>query len=294
MNVRLRELAAEQADLVAAWQLMAEGASWNWIQHRRQSGGWRRVHSGVYALTQSPLTRRQRWIAATLTTPHSVLSHASAGACWGFRPWEAAFETITRPGSGGPRRLRGLLVCRSSLLSPDTTVHEGIKITTGARVLIDLAPHQSSRAVARSFREAVRLGATTPSELSATLERHPTRRGTLFLSQLATRYAALPYARTRSDAESRALELLHDAGIEPPLTNVKIAGEEADLLWPRQRRIIEIDGPQYHRFPEEDARKQRAWEQAGYTVRRIRSDIVYDEPQRLLALARGLTQKGEL
>ena len=51
--------------------------------------------------------------------------------------------------------------------------------------------------------------------------------------------------------------------------------EEADLAWPDLKRIIEIDGPQYHRFPEEDARKQGIWERAGFTVRRRPSDAVY-------------------
>jgi hypothetical protein len=70
------------------------------IDHRVRQRGWRVVHPGVYALTNAPLTRRQLWIAATLTTPDSVLSHASAAACWGIRPFEGSFETVTRPGSG--------------------------------------------------------------------------------------------------------------------------------------------------------------------------------------------------
>ena len=67
---------------------------------------------------------------------------------------------------------------------------------------------------------------------------------------------------------------------------MRIAGEEADLVWPARRWIIEIDGPQYHRFPEEDARKERAWQGAGYTVRRIPSDDIYERPERLIALAK--------
>jgi very-short-patch-repair endonuclease len=241
----------------------------------------------VYALTHAPLTRRQLWIAATLTTPNSFLSHASAGACFGFRPWEGSFEVVTRSGSGGPKRLGGLLVCRSKSLTGDTTCHDGIKIMTAARTLLDLAPELGDRALRRMFREALRLEVTTRADLLATLYRHPRRRGTRFLLELATRYGRLPYARTRSDAEALALEVLHDAGVDPPRVNMRIAGEEADLVWPDRRRIIEIDGPQYHRFAEEDARKERAWEGARYTVRRIASDLVYDAPERLIALARG-------
>jgi very-short-patch-repair endonuclease len=287
MDAQVRELAAEQWDVVAAWQLLAAGWTRRKIIHRIRHRGWRVVHPGVYALTNAPLTRRQRWFAASLTTPDSILSHASGGACWGFRPWEGSVETITRPGGGGPRRLGDLLVLRSSKLDGDTTTHQGIKITTAARTLIDLAPHEGERETRRSFREALRLKVTTRQQLVATLSRHPGRRGTRLLGDLAARYASVPYHRTRSDAESLALELLHDAGVDPPRANTRIAGEEADLAWPDRRLIIEIDGPQYHQFSEEDLRKQRKWEAAGYTVRRISSDVVYGQPALLIAVMFG-------
>jgi very-short-patch-repair endonuclease len=286
MDVRLRELAAAQADVVAVWQHAAAGATRAMVDHRLQEHGWRAVHPGVYALTQAPLTRRQRWIAATLTTPDSVLSHASAGACWGFRPFDGAFETVTRPGGGGPRRLGGVLACRSSTIAADTTLHDGIRITIAARTLIDLAAQIDAKAAKRAYREALRLNVMTRNDLLTALSRHRGRRGTGLLRDQMTRYARLPYDRARSDAESRALELLHDAGVEPPRVNIRIAGEEADLVWPRRRLVVEIDGPQYHRFPGEDARKQGVWEAAGYTVRRVTSDRVYGDPAALLAAAK--------
>jgi very-short-patch-repair endonuclease len=287
MDVRVvRELAARQADLVAAWQLVEAGLNRRAIEHRARELGWRRVHQGVYALTSAPLTQHQKWLAATLTTPDSVLSHASAAACWGFRRPTGGCETVTRPGSGGRRRLGGVLVMRSATLADDTTSYQGIRITTGARTLIDEAAHLNDWQLGRATREALRLKATSARQLLRTLDRHRGRRGTARLRELAVRYARLPYTRTRSNAEARALELLHDAGIEAPKVNARIAGEEADLTWPKHKLIIEIDGPQYHQFADEDARKQKAWESAGYQVRRIPTDAVYDEPAQLLALAR--------
>ena len=53
--------------------------------------------------------------------------------------------------------------------------------------------------------------------------------------------------------------------------------------------IIELDGPQFHLDAAEDLRKQRAWEAAGWTVRRIPTDDVYLDPERLLARARPRT-----
>jgi very-short-patch-repair endonuclease len=287
MDVRVKKLAAGQADLVAGWQLEAMGWSRKRIDHRVARWGWRVVHRGVYALTSAPLTQHQKWLAATLTTPDSVLSHASAAACWGFRTAASRFETVTRPGSGGRRRLGGVLVMRSATLDEDTTTHDGVRITTGARTLIDVAAHLNDRQLGRATREALRLNATTTQQLFRTLDRHPTRRGTRLLRELATRYSTLPYNRTRSNAESRALEVLSEAGIQAPKVNTRIAGEEADLAWPESKLIIEIDGPQYHRFPDEDERKQRKWEGAGYAVRRIASGVVYDDPVRLIEIAPG-------
>src|SRR3954469_23113011 len=132
----VRGLAAAQADVVAGWQLREIGWTPKAVQ-RRLERGWRVVHPGVYALTQAPPTRRQSWMAATLSAPGTALAAANAGACWGFRPWEGGFEVVVRQGSGGPRRMGGLLVMRTNHM--ETTVRDGIPITTAERTLIDLA-----------------------------------------------------------------------------------------------------------------------------------------------------------
>src|SRR5438270_1794211 len=121
MHDELRAIAAHQYDLVAAWQLRASGWSRWMIDDRVRRHRWRVVHRGVYALNNAPLTRQQLWMAATLTSPNSYLSGASAGACWGFRPWRGSFEVITRPGTGGPRRRGKVLVRRALTLAGDPT-----------------------------------------------------------------------------------------------------------------------------------------------------------------------------
>src|SRR5690349_7395305 len=188
----------------------------------------------LLAVGVSGRLRRESRSADAPPTLDSVLSHASAAACWGFRPWEARFETITRPGNGGPRREGGVLVCHSKMLDGDVTRHEGIAITTPERVLIDLSPGLSERDTGRAFREAIRLKRTTARKVGLGLAKHRGRRGTKLLADLADRYVGIPYSRTRSNAEARALEVLHDAGVEPPNLNTNIAGEEADLVWPKR------------------------------------------------------------
>jgi hypothetical protein len=274
----VQELAARQVDIVAVWQLLRLGwttskAEW-WINQNE----WRPVHNGVYALTRAPLTRRQLWFAATLTTPATALSHGSAGACIGFRRFAPGYETVVRLGTGRRTRHEGLLVHRSLLLAGEITRWNGILVTRPERTMIDIAAGGlSDRSTARMFREGLRLRTTTIRRMERALERHRGRRGTRLFRELAARYGDIPYERARSDAEARALERLHDAGGEQPLLNHMVAGEEADLVYLREKRIIEIDGPQYHRFPEEDARKKAIWKKAGFTVTRVPSDEIYAE-----------------
>lgn len=282
MDVRLVQLAAGQEDIVAAWQLLAAGWNRAMIDHRIRSDGWRLIHRGVYAAAQAPLSQRQRWIAAILSAPGTVLSHLSAAACWGFWAWDGAFETVTRPGSGGRQWFGPLLVARSRTLEGQTDRKDGIPIVTAARALIEIAPGLGTRQLGKGFREALRLKTTTANEISRALNG---QRGTAPLVALCDRYATIPYHRTRSDAEGRGLEVLHDAGIEPPRVNTRAARVEADFHWPQYRLIIEIDGPQFHQFADEDARKQAIWERAGNTVRRIPSDDIYHHPDRLISLA---------
>ena len=57
MDSRLRSLARRQADVVAAWQLVAAGWTWRRIEHHARRHGWRAVHPGVYVLSSAPVNR---------------------------------------------------------------------------------------------------------------------------------------------------------------------------------------------------------------------------------------------
>lgn len=279
-------LAEEQFNRVSRLQLYELGFGDDAILHRVQSGRLVPVETGVFALP--PVLAHDdwgRWMGATLTAPGTALSHQSAAAAQGWWSLSRRFETVTRPGSGGRRRHGGLLVYRSVTLEGELEEVRGIPVTAAPRTLLDLAAHVSERALARSVREAIRLQRTTIGSIADCLGRHPGRRGRLRLGRALARYSGLPLERARSGAEVRAVEMLRDAGRRLPQLNVRIAGEEADLSWTRERLIIEIDGAPFHRDVGEDARKEALWNAAGWGVRRIPSDDVHDRPHLLLSLA---------
>ncbi len=287
-DAHVAAVAGRQHNRIALGQLLAVGLTTDAVAHRVATGRFVAVEQGVYAVAPVLDDPRGRWMGATLTAPGSVLSHASAGAAWGLRPrrpGDGAFETVTRPGSGGRRRHGDVLVHRSRTLAGQTTTHLGIPITTPERTLLDLAAHLRGAALRKSVREAIRLGLTTTARLDVALEHARGRRGVRRLALAAAGLADLPLHRSRSDAESRALEVLAAAGRPLPELNRVVAGEEADLTWPAQRLIVEIDGPQWHLDPIEDARRQAVWEAAGWRVERVPSRAVFDAPERLLALA---------
>jgi hypothetical protein len=277
-------LAGSQSNRFSRRQLYALGIGDRAIARRVASGRWVLVEEGVFAVAPVLDDPWGRWMAATLTAPGSVLSHASAAAAWGFASGQRQFETVSRPGSGGPRRHGGVLAFRSTTLEGECELLRGVPITSVPRTLLDFAASANDRALARAVREAVRLGLTSLPALSDCSLRHPRRRGTRRVARTIARYSGLPLERARSGAEVRALELIREAGRRVPRLNARIAGEEADLSWASLRLIIEIDGGPFHLDAGEDARKQARWEGAGWTVRRVDADDVYDSPHRLLAL----------
>ena len=284
-DARVAAIAGSQFNRISRAQLFEAGLTERAISHRVTTGRLVKVHEGVYAV--APVLEDDdwgRWMGAVLTAPRSVLSHTSAAAAWGIwslhRPW----EEITRPGSGGPRRFGGVVVHRSSTLAGDTGLMRGVPVTSLNRTLLDLSCRVSNRSLARLVREAGRLKLVTVPALTEKLLSYRGRPGSRRLTQTVARYAGLPIQRARSGAEIRALEILRDAEYEMPRLNYRVAGEEADLSWPRPRLIVEIDGGPFHLDRGEDARKQAIWESAGWTVRRLPSDDVYERPQRLFEL----------
>jgi hypothetical protein len=282
---RIVELAARQYNRIGRQQLFALGLTEAGIAHRLAAGRLVIVESGVLAVPPVLDDDWGSWMGATLTAPGSELSHASAAAARGFWSPPRQFEVVTRPGSGGPRRIGGVLVCRSHSLDGECEVFRGVPMTKVPRTVLDLAPHLSQRAVARAVRDVVRLELATVASLADCLGRHRGRRAARRVASALTRYTGLPLERARSGAEVRALEILRDAGRPLPRLNRRIAGEEADLSWARQRLIVEIDGGPFHLDVGEDARKQARWEGAGWTVRRLPAADVYEQPQHLLTLA---------
>lgn len=258
-DAKIAALAARQHGIVTVAQLrtcLGEAS----IQRRVTAGRLHRVHRGVYAVGHAALSLEARYMAATLGAGEgAALSHLSVADFWGVSRWRTSVISVV---STRRRQLEGVEVhAVRALDARDVVTWRGIRVTTVARMLVDLTdvltPHQLAYVHEAEFKRCFDEPATR-----AALARARGRRN-LHRLHRALELHAQGSAGTRSAKEDAFLEGLD---VEP-LVNTKI---EVDFHWPDERRVVEVDGPGHARRASrrEDARRDAALEAGGWTVTR--------------------------
>ena len=265
VDERIAAVAARQHGVVSTRQLLALGVTRNAIKHRVSRGQLTPLHRGVYRVgpLPSPLTSP---MAATLACgPSAVLSHHSAAALLGIRRPHAGpiHVTVTR---GHARKRRGLVIHRTRSLRDDEVVtHKGIRTTSAARTLLDIASDLTRKHLTRAIEEAQIQGQLDHSSLTAAVSRAHGHRGVVALRAAAPQEVRM----TRSEAERRLVELVDAAELPPPRTNVTLGGYEVDAVWAGERLVVEVDGFAFHGSRdafERDRRRDAELVAAGWRV----------------------------
>jgi hypothetical protein len=209
-------------------------------------------------------------MAAVLAAgPGAVLSHRSAAALWGI--WSSA---RTRIEVTAPRRLRrrsGIEAHQAILAADETTLVDGIRITTVPRTLLNLAAIVSRRVLERAMHEAEFLRLTDPLSLDDLVHRHRGERGTKTIRTILEE-GRIGATVTRSELEDRFLAFLDARGLPRPEVNVLVQGIEVDCLWRAERVIVELDGHASHATRatfESDRARDRTLSVAGHRVVRV-------------------------
>ena len=188
----------------------------------------------------------------------AALSHQSAGTLWRILPrWQLPIH-VTVPRD---RRHPASHVHRSP--NADTTTHYGIRVTTPARTLVDLADVLSPSQLTRAVNEAQVQRLVTAAELSTLITRYPGRR----TSQLTPERGA-----TRSPLEDRFVRFLKRHHLPLPELNQRIQGHEVDAVYREHKLVIELDSRQFHATPqafERDRDRDADLLNAGFSTLRI-------------------------
>jgi len=241
-------LASRQHGTISRAQLLALGFQPGEIQTRISCGRLIPLHRGVYAVGHSAISRDGRWLAATLATgAESALSFRDSSAAWsmGDFTFRTAIE-VTLPGTGS-RQIEGIRVHRSRDLShAHVTELRGIRVTTPAWTLRDLAGTLGARHFRQCFDAADRLGVLDWDELAYLIDNGRGHRGVSLLA----RYAQLDRRqarRTRSMLELDFLAFCREEGFPEPLVNHTFESFEVDACWPKARLVVELDSWEWHR-----------------------------------------------
>jgi very-short-patch-repair endonuclease len=247
-----------------------------------RSGWLHLLHRGVYAVGH-PVSIRGRFAAAVLACGDgAALSHLPASDVWAIRRWSGKIVVTVPRGRVGPA---GVEIHRSRMLEPeDLARRDGIRVTSVARTLLDLAGVLGPLDLARAIDRAERAELFDLAAVDGVLARARGRRGAAALRRAV---AAWRPRQTRSELEDRYFELLQEAGLPLPRFNVLLEGElathEVDSFWPAHGLVVQLDGFAYHRTRvdrERDAGTDADLELAGYRVVRLTWDDVTVHRQR--------------
>jgi very-short-patch-repair endonuclease len=219
-----------------------------------------REYEGVYSVGHSQRSPLAQADAAVMACgPRSVLSHDSAAALWGLRRWPAEPE-ISSPLQ---RRRPGIRAHRTRTLTrADVTHRHGIRVTTVARTLADIAGRVTDRQLERAIHEARRNRDLPDAELARLYELRP-RSARVFDSTEAP---------SRSVFQHHLKAFLRARGLPIPEFEARWHGYEVDALYPGPKLIIELDGYRDHSQPdrfEQDRRRDALALELGFGTLRI-------------------------
>ena len=268
LDGQIASLAERQWGHVTRRQLLDLGLSERAIGSRLESGRLVRAHAGVYGVGHLPRHAVARAAAAVLACGlGAVLSHLSAAALWGITgAWRFPLE-VTAPGQ---RRRPEIVTHRcATLTGADVRVHLGIRVTSPARTILDIAPGLTDAALTRAVNDARLAGLVHPAALADVIARCPRHPA---VGRLRTCLDDARPAPTRSRLEDDFLGFARRHGLPTPQVNAVLDGHEVDILFEDAKLIVELDGYAYHTHRsafEADRERDATALHAGYATVRI-------------------------
>ena len=241
VDQRIAAAARPYGGYVKRSRLLGLGLSARQITYRVTCGRLHPEYRGVYAVGHRPVLPVDRAHGALLAAgPKAVLSHRSAASLWRLvKDWHFPFEVTTVE----DRRVTGITIHRSTTLRRrDVTVQLGVRTTTVARTIFDLAPALSDKELERMIDTALHGPYLTQEQLHELISRLPR-------TQTARRLRALlkpAYRPTRSELERARRRWCLAYDLPVGLVNYRRNGVELDAYYPEYKLIVELDSIEYH------------------------------------------------
>jgi hypothetical protein len=272
----------------ASWdQLRAAGWTRSQIATRVDRGEWHRVFPRVYILGSPELIPLAMESAALLSFGgRAAVSHWTATAISELLKLRLRMIdlTVARAAVRARPGVRTHLV--DFLDAKDVRYRTGLRVTSPARTVVDLAIEASSNELEHAIAEAVARRLMRDDELIDALGRAPQNHPGAARLRARLDHAPDLLLHTQSPGERIAFPLILEAGLPRPRLNQYVEGLKVDMHWPQHKLIVEVDGFQYHgsrQAFENDRRRDQILTAAGYTVIRITWLQLTNEPYRVIA-----------
>lgn len=210
------------------------------------------------------------WSAALWGGDAAVVSGATAAALWRVPGLGRGRVELTHPTK---RARHGVVVHRARLGPADVTVLDGLRVTTAARTLTDLAARLEPPAFDAAFHYCLHSRLADVPTLAGLSERYagPGHPGAALLRNAIAAYSGV--APAASPLEARCARLLDRSNLPPPKRQHEVvaAGRRRflDFAWPEARVALEVDGYRWHSSLgswESDRARIRDLRRAGWTV----------------------------
>ncbi len=265
LDEELARIAAGQHAIFTGRHARLVGLSERQIEHRIETGQWKRLLNYAYQVAGAPATWKGNLLAACWAGGfRAVASHRSAAALYELAGGRQEVAEITCPRW---RRARhpGVEVHETKALDPiDIMVVDGIPATTPERTLFDLGAVCSPLVVRMAFDKARRVGLVTFESTELALRRLA-RRGRpgsrMLRAVLASRDPA--QAPSESEMETLMLDVIERHGFPAPIPQYEIYDStgrfvaRCDAAYPHARIAIEYQSYQEHAGPEPLVRDNR-------------------------------------
>ena len=294
--------------IITTDRLLERGYTPERIKSLVSRGALIRLGRGFYVTAQAaePFLRRpegRHVLAAAAALAGSdaslVASHTTAARIHGIslldRPDDAV--TLTRARDAGSRRpAKGVQLTQAALPANHVMVRHGLRVTTPARTIVDLARILPFRAGVVTADCALDLRLATKDELRtvlATCKRWPGVKRAAEVVEFAN-------GLSESVLESIARVAFRDCGLPPPELQVWVEHERfvgrADFLWRETNTIGEADGALKYENPSQ-ARRQ-LWRDsrlrdAGFEVVHFTWQEIIDTPEQVAASIRTAFERGK-
>jgi hypothetical protein len=233
----VHRFAERQGGHVTRAQLYASGLAPRTAADWVSKGRLIRVYRGVYAvghLQSNPINRAHAALLAG--GPRCGLAGAAAMVLWGqWKRWPDPLEIVIAEN----RRPSGLLVHHSkTLLNRDIAVVDGLRVTSPARMVLDMALRLSESQLTRTVNDLRLTNVLTMRALDDVVARNPRYAGAPLLRPLIETAQREP---TRSDLEDAFLKLIRRYDLPTPEINVHVAGYRVDAPYRDHQLVVELD-----------------------------------------------------